>query len=526
VYDQQQTKDAQAGTASAAPQADETSDPRRAAALHRRAKQRKDGKDGGPDGKDAKDDKNKDKHDPATKTGDGDGDDLMAPDFSADGDKAKGKKDEKEKEKEKEATAPEIVAGATGILSGEATVKLGGKDSKLATGTVVEVVEAKKDKLKVKVFTGHNGAEAMIDTALFKAEPGVAKDEISGKEDDTHYEEFSGKLWDDAGPSVNDVAQGYIGDCYLMAAMGAVVASNPGAIKKLFNPQKAGLKSYQVTLHVRDDLGKLKPKTVSVDTNLPVVKDKKQEFAYANNGKDAKTAALWPALLEKAYALVSTEGTYGAIGGGGFSGEAMEAISGVESKDDTKPGKDQVIERFKKYQKEGQAVVCGTLGQQSTTKKKAFTDAKDGYEAKLTTAEGDAHCTVLPSTLKVTDTASKHHSTSHDDGKGKMSGDSLEKGSVDYDKAQVDLTFKKDLKPDKAENLEAQYSYRGLLDKDLGVWAHHAYIFEKIDGDKLVFKNPWGTWHPKPMSAEQWSKLFTGVSTNQVPKPDEKVPGG
>ena len=47
---------------------------------------------------------------------------------------------------------------------------------------------------------------------------------------------------------------------------------------------------------------------------------------------------------------------------------------------------------------------------------------------------------------------------------------------------------------------------------------------ERVDGDQLIFKNPWGHNDTNPVKAADFTKLFSSVYTDQVPKPDEEMP--
>jgi hypothetical protein len=427
--------------------------------------------------------------------------------------------------------------GTTGILKSEATVNIGGADVKLQAGTVVKVVGMEPDKLTVQVFSGHEGKEGKIDAQNFQQQPGVAIDENSGKERDDVYKDFGkAALWDADGPKPDDVKQGFIGDCFLMAAMGAVAASNPGALKALFSPQESGAGSYTVSLFKKDDTtGDLVPHAVSVDTEMPAQNDSSlsegaeagpdTKLSYGGNGKTTASAKLWPSLIEKAYASLN-EGFAG-IGEGGHPSTAMEALTGVESQDDTMPKADEILDQFKGYQKDGKAVVVATLGSMEHKAEKAFKEAGGEYKAQLTTKEGDAdYVELVQSTLEVRDDVSKNKFNAGDDGKGKLVSPDLEDSSVDYATARTSMKFKDDKKPESPENLTAEYDYRGRISADLEVFANHAYIFEKVDGDNLIFKNPWGTWHPHPIPVDQFLKLFSGISYNQVPKPEEGPPGG
>ena len=437
---------------------------------------------------------------------------------------------------------PPPKAGATGILKAESTVQLGGKDVKLPAGTVVEVVSAGGDKLKVKIHSGHGGALADIPTPVFQAQPGVAINDDTKKPRGDAYEDFSAaSLWGDEGPKAEDAAQGAIGDCYLIAAMGAICASNPSAIKRAFSPQTPHAKSYSVTLHTKDPVtGKLKAEQVAVDSQLPAFNKQAPEpgegapqpagaakadpqLAYAGMGKTAKTAKLWPSLMEKAYAKMV--GGYGEAGKGGQAAAAMEAITGVESDNDKKPDKDQVLERFRKYMKEGKAVVCGSLGSMEHNQEHAFKLDGGGYKATLTTKDGES-ANVLPGTVEIRDDKSKKKLSAADDANGKIVGPDVESGSIVYSGGQTAVKFKKDSQPDAPENLHAAFDFRGRISKALNIYAHHAYVFEKVDGETLIFRNPWGFEHPKPIDPESFTKFFSSVATNQVPKPGEKPPGG
>jgi len=383
------------------------------------------------------------------------------------------------------------------------------------------------------VFSGHGGADAEVARAVFERQPGVSINGATDKPRGDVYASFqNASLWAEGGPKADDVRQGHIGDCYLMAAMGAVCAANPGAIMKMFQPQKSGEKVYSVTLF-KEDKGKLTPHTVSVDTMMPATNPASPEpgekaaggapqLAYAGMGKTAATAALWPSLLEKAYAQLI--GGYAEVGKGGKSSDAMSAITGEEAQYQSAPPKDQVIERFKKFKDEGKAVVCGTLGSMEHKADKAFKGDKGQYKAMLLTSDGEP-CQLVKNTLAVTDTKSKHKSESNDLN-GKMMGPALDSGSVEHATGKVDMKFKPDKAPDTAENLHAEYDFRGKISKDLNLYANHAYIFEKLDGDKIIFKNPWGSVNPNPVSAELFSKFFSGITSDVVPKPDESPPGG
>jgi hypothetical protein len=142
----------------------------------------------------------------------------------------------------------------------------------------------------------------------------------------------------------NDVKQGSLGDCYLLAAMMAIAKTNPGAIQKLVKEKDKGI--YEVSLYVSQQVKtiyrriRLLGRTIKIPVGRKVVKVPKvitvtDTFPVGNNGKAAfaKTAdltpesepELWVMLIEKAYAIYM--GGYDKIEGGD-PGKAMEMLTG------------------------------------------------------------------------------------------------------------------------------------------------------------------------------------------------------
>lgn len=101
-------------------------------------------------------------------------------------------------------------------------------------------------------------------------------------------------------PSPDDVRQGALGDCFLMAAMAAIAQQDPSAIRRMITDHGNG--TYTVHLASGD---------VTVDDQLPMVFDDSPGPAYAH---PAPAGALWPAIIEKAVALAAG-GDYEAING-------------------------------------------------------------------------------------------------------------------------------------------------------------------------------------------------------------------
>ncbi|WP_110514689.1 WXG100 family type VII secretion target [Herpetosiphon llansteffanensis] len=134
------------------------------------------------------------------------------------------------------------------------------------------------------------------------------------------YKTFKGNITTD-GISAGDVTQGYLGDCYFMAALASVAQQNPDLIKNAIADNGDG--TYTVTFYEDG-----KPVKVTVDSDFPVKEDSSgnstNNLAYAQHGSTPDE--LWPMILEKAYAQ-HTENSYEEIEGG-WPGDAVELLTG------------------------------------------------------------------------------------------------------------------------------------------------------------------------------------------------------
>lgn len=125
------------------------------------------------------------------------------------------------------------------------------------------------------------------------------------------------------GASADDVKQGALGDCFLLAALAAVAKANPKLIESMIKDNGDG--TYDVTLYQDKGWFKtdLQPTVVKVTGTFPV--DAKGDPLYGHSGDKTE---LWVMLIEKAYAKM--KGGYKKIVGG-FGGPALEAITGKPS---------------------------------------------------------------------------------------------------------------------------------------------------------------------------------------------------
>ena len=168
---------------------------------------------------------------------------------------------------------------------------------------------------------------------------------------------------DDHAVSPNDVAQGSLGDCYLMAAMVAVARAKPEAIEELIADNGDG--TFDVNLHVRDNwYGSPKPKTHTLDTRVPEKYEGTPLYAKLGD-QSSESQEMWPALLEKA--LAQEKGGYEDIRGskianGGFNyAGALELLTGKgETAHDTKDlDEDEALLHIQKALSEKKPIVAG-----------------------------------------------------------------------------------------------------------------------------------------------------------------------
>lgn len=98
-------------------------------------------------------------------------------------------------------------------------------------------------------------------------------------------------------PSVNDIRQGQVGDCYLEAALVSLLTSRPEAVKECLKDNGDG--TVTVRFFKEDGSAGLHPIYVTVTKDVPVVGDK----PFYSQG------AMWAQMIQKAYAAAGLHGS-------------------------------------------------------------------------------------------------------------------------------------------------------------------------------------------------------------------------
>ncbi len=104
------------------------------------------------------------------------------------------------------------------------------------------------------------------------------------------YSTVTSPLYGASGPSMSDINQGYLGDCYLLASLAEVANQDPSAITSMIANNGNG--TYGVLFHVNGAA-----RYVTVDAQLA---NGGTEFNHATN--------IWASLVEQAYAEVQAQG--------------------------------------------------------------------------------------------------------------------------------------------------------------------------------------------------------------------------
>lgn len=139
-------------------------------------------------------------------------------------------------------------------------------------------------------------------------------DLISG--DGTVYQDFgSHYLFSADGPTLDDVNQGALGDCYFLAQVGSFAQVNPNIIRQSVVDLGDGTFAVQFV----DDYGA--PTFYRVDGELPV--NDSGELAYAGFGADD---SVWVGIMEKAWCFAHNDGDNASLDQGGFSIDVAKAM--------------------------------------------------------------------------------------------------------------------------------------------------------------------------------------------------------
>ena len=226
----------------------------------------------------------------------------------------------------------------------------------------------------------------VYDEAQHLDDPEMAKDDKTHEREGHEYKRMEGRLFV-RGVRAQDICQGWLSDCYLAAALSAVAQRDPGAIKDAITEQGGDV--FKVRFYDVEWDGTKSARSVEVDADFPWYQDK-NTWAYLQSTAKGE---LWPAILEKAYAVFKAggKGDYDTIGQGGYEGDVMEAITGRQSdySDVADMDDDALWQQLQDAAANKQAMTAGTYSE------KKGPDGKEDERYHNTGIHGDHAYTVM-----------------------------------------------------------------------------------------------------------------------------------
>ena len=167
---------------------------------------------------------------------------------------------------------------------------------------------------------------------------------------DARYASFANRpLFSRYGPRPDDVYQGSVADCYLLASLGAVAKSNPQLIRERIVDLGDGTFAVQFTSGGATAY-------VRVDADLPV---SNAGLVYAKLGRQG---SLWVAIVEKAYAFFrSGAGSYASLDNG-FMADVYDHLGLRNSSNFNATSAPSLLQRLQLDLESGRAVTMGTRG--------------------------------------------------------------------------------------------------------------------------------------------------------------------
>jgi len=417
-----------------------------------------------------------------------------------------------------------VSAGQSGaLISTGSTVKITtGRNVRSKTlaevpdGTACEVLQVTATKMQVKVRVGDKMEVGWTYKSYFSDQPGLSTDEYDKDLlDEYPFAYFEGNH-DPTNPQGRDTAQGALGDCFFIASMAAVANASPSTIADAITYNE---KDHTYTVRFYEEqgyYGDMKPVFITVDAYLPVSGDR-SDPAYAGDPGQK----LWPSIMEKAYA--KWKGGYDVIGEGGTGHTAMQEITGSRSrsKNPQSMREEDVVPYFEKAMDDGLAIYAGVRNTMESAVQTPLRGSAEGpYTGTLTQTHrwNEAEAGTLTITDKGYNVSQAWDSGRDGQRKGAIEGRDVDEGEIEYSSSKVTVKYEDGRQPDAATDLEARFEYHGMLNAQKVIIGNHAYAFEGVvEGDKLQFYNPWGSWQPKPITAAEFLEYYDSLSTNAAP---------
>ncbi|MFT6144316.1 MAG: hypothetical protein ACJARS_004382 [bacterium] len=387
-------------------------------------------------------------------------------------------------------------------------------DGTIKSGTAVKVVEKREGWIKVAYREDKASSSGWIDSGYFSNQPGLGMDEDLDSKvfDDYTWKKFEGDQTTDDLAS-NQVEQGALGDCFFIASMNAVGSANADFLEESIR-YNAETETYSVRFF-EGEYGTPKEVWIDVDAYLPTNKEGGTAYAASANG-----GSKWGPIVEKAYAKF--KGGYQVLGEGGTGRVALAELTGnrSRSKNPSSMSEEEVIPYFEQAKEDGLAIYAGVINSTAMASVNPFSGKGKG-EFKATLPKTHDWNEIQHGTVEIehAEDSGKNAWENGKDGdkEASLSGSQVDKGTVVYAKNSVEVTYEQEV--DDASKLKVDYEAHGVVLASKMLIGNHAYSFsDVVDGDKLQFYNPWGSYQPKAITAAEFLANFDSLATNQVPK--------
>ena len=213
------------------------------------------------------------------------------------------------------------------------------------------------------------------------------------------------------------------------------------------------------------------------------------------------------------------------VGEGGTGAEAMAEFTGVRSqaRDPSTMSEKEVVPYFQNAKKQHLAIYAGVV---DSIEEHAQTPLNGSGAGPYTGSGKEQHewNEIAPGSLEIKDTGRGNAGEAHDTGveddkKASIEGDNVRSGDVDFKASSMSLTYTTGHAPKKPKDLSVTFQAHGVVLPGKMLIGDHAYAFmDVVEGNKLQFYNPWGSYQPKPITAKEFLTYFDSLATNAVPK--------
>jgi len=283
----------------------------------------------------------------------------------------------------------DVLVGGAGhdllvALGGSTTSTLTGGDGAdtfwLDSNTTEIVTDASTDETAVGAVHRVSAFQNLGKTVVSKELAGQALPDPVLKGSARYFNFKDRPVFSTDGPSINDIRQGAIGDCYFLAQIGSYAFLNPTLIRQSIADLGDGTYAVQFVKNATNTFYR-------IDADLPAYSA--STLAYAGFGAQGST---WAPLLEKAWAFFRTgAGTYASIEGG-WMGSVATAFGKSSTWGNTTGDSGALAAVLQQALAGGKSLTLGSYGSQASG---SLVVGSHAYSVQSITSDGNGGYTVI-----------------------------------------------------------------------------------------------------------------------------------